>query len=73
MSDNTPLLHPFYNSVYEGTLSKKTSGRKYGLIIKVLKIHIKSTKKSFWGRPGDKYFPHPLAQKTEALLFFNHR
>ena len=47
MSDNTPLLHPVYNSVYEGTLSKKTSGRKYGLIIKVLKIHIKSIKKVF--------------------------
>ena len=43
---NTPLWH----SVYEGTSSKKTTGWENGLIIKVLEIHIKSTKKKFfWG------------------------
>ena len=41
---NTPLWH----SVYEGTSSKKTTGWENGLIIKVLEIHIKSTKKKFF-------------------------
>ena len=69
---NTPLWHSVYNSVYEGTSSKKTTGWENGLIIKVLEIHIKSTKKKFFlgGRPSHIYFLHPLARKTEALFFW---
>ena len=45
---NTLLWYPVQNSVYEGASSKKTSGGEYGLIIKVLEIHIKITRKFFW-------------------------
>ena len=70
---NTPLWHSVYNSVYEGTSSTKTTGWENSLIIKVLEIHIKSTKKiggrGVGGRPSHIYFLHPLARKTEALFF----
>ena len=57
--------------ISEDTSSKKTTGGEYSRIIKVLEIYIKKYKKII-SHPGDKFFLHPLARKTEALVL-DHR
>ena len=68
---NTPLWHSVYNSVYEGTSSKKTTGWENGLIIKVLEIHIKSTKKKFFfgGAPESYIFSSSASAKNRSIIF----